>query len=97
MSERHDARYDDLTSLLFGELAHVLDTNLQIVEQPLREGSKLLPRFSNRNLTRSAGEQRGAKSALNLLVRVSAGCDVFKNAAAAIELRYSATARTARS
>jgi len=56
MSERHDARYDDLTSLLFGELAHVLDTNLKIVEQPLGEGGKLLPRFSNRNLTRAAGE-----------------------------------------
>jgi len=67
MSERHDARYGDLTSPLFGELAHVLDTNLKIVEQPLREGNKLLPRFSNRNLTRAAGEQRGAKSALNLL------------------------------
>src|SRR6516165_11501015 len=67
MSERHDARHDDLTSPLFSELAHVLDANLKIVEQPLREVSKLLPRFSNRNLTRAAGEQRGAKSALNLL------------------------------
>src|SRR5262249_50901844 len=67
VSDRHDARYGDLTSPLFGALAHVLDTNLKIVEQPLREGSKLLPRFSNRNLTRAAGEQRGAKSALNLL------------------------------
>src|SRR5262249_58056943 len=44
MSERHDARHDDLTSPLFGELAHVLDADLQIVEQPPRERSKLLPR-----------------------------------------------------
>src|SRR5262245_61787539 len=47
MSERHDARHDDLTSPLFGELAHVLDPNLQVVEQPLRERSELLPRFGN--------------------------------------------------
>src|SRR5262245_50647353 len=47
MSERHDARHDDLTSPLFGELAHVLYANLQIVEQPFCERSKLLPRFGN--------------------------------------------------
>ena len=47
MSERHDARHDDLTSPLFSELAHVLDANSQIVEKPLRERSKLLPRVGN--------------------------------------------------
>src|SRR5262252_3876310 len=47
MSQRHDARHNDLTSPLFGEIAHVLDANLQIVEQPLRERSELLPRFGN--------------------------------------------------
>jgi len=57
MSERHDARHDDLTSPLFGELSHVLDANLQILEQPLCERSKLLPRFGNRNLSRAAGEK----------------------------------------
>src|SRR5262249_3002935 len=47
MSERHDARHDDLTSPLFGELAHVLDADLQILEQPLRERSKLPSRIGN--------------------------------------------------
>src|SRR6476659_2016310 len=41
MSERHDARHDDLTPPLFSELPHVLDADLKIVEQPLRERSKL--------------------------------------------------------
>src|SRR6516162_60140 len=54
MSDRHDARYDDLTTLLFGELAYTFDANLQIVQQPPSERSKLLPRFSNRNMTRAS-------------------------------------------
>src|SRR5437660_12594081 len=43
MSERHDARHDDLISPLFSELAHVLDANLQIVAQPLSERSTRFP------------------------------------------------------
>src|SRR5215510_15635991 len=43
MSERHDARHDDLAAPLFGELAHVLDANPQIVEKPLRERSNSFP------------------------------------------------------
>jgi hypothetical protein len=98
MSDRHDARYDDLTTLLFGELAYTFDADLQIVQQPPSERSKLLPRFSNRNLTRASREKRGTNSALNLFDGPSERrFEVFKNAAAAMKLRYSATATTARS
>jgi hypothetical protein len=82
MSERHDARHDDLTSPLFGELAHVLDANLQIFEQPLRERSKLLPAsvIETCRVLREKSETPRMVS-ICLIVRVRAGCDVFKNAA----------------
>jgi hypothetical protein len=92
--KRNHARDHDLAAWLSGHLPHVFGADPEIIEQPLRQCGEFLSGVRDGDLAGTAGKQRHPSSiSISLIVRVSAGCDIFSELAAATKLRYLASAK----
>lgn len=71
--QRNDARDDNLSARLISQLPHILDADLQIVEQTLGKSGEFFSGFCDGHLPGAAGKQQDAQFRFDLLDRPRQG------------------------
>ena len=84
--KRNHARDSDLPAWMSGHLPHIFGADPQIVEQPLRKCREFLSCVAVTWRVLRENSCTPSSISISLIVRVSAGCDIFSELAAATKL-----------